>query len=114
MRFCCPGGSATFNSGTEPPSAHLEDQSRKPAVLSGMILVSSCSTLTSISSPSNPLIATSSAFDCSIHGVFMILVLSSGEPQCGHDEDRRPGPRKFAELSPFFSVGVISVPRGGC
>src|SRR6516225_4497229 len=57
--FCCPGWYERFNkwhSGL--PSVPLEDQSRKPAVLSGTILVSSCSTLTSISSPSNPLMTT--------------------------------------------------------
>src|SRR5262245_16036811 len=51
-----------------------------------MILTSSCSTLTSISSPSNPLMTTSSASDGSIHGVFMVLVLSCDEPSCSHHE----------------------------
>src|SRR5262245_10222966 len=54
----------------------LEDQSKNPAVLCGRILVSSCSMVTSISSPSNPSMTTSSVSDGPTDCVFIILVLS--------------------------------------
>jgi len=112
--FCCPGWYERFNkwhSGL--PSVPLEDQSRKPAVLSGTILVSSCSTLTSISSPSNPLMTTSSASDCSIHGVFMVVILSSVEAHYRHHEHHPPNPSKFSGFSPFCSGGFIQAPGAG-
>src|SRR5215470_17132126 len=67
-----------------------------------MILTSSCSTVTSISSPSNPLMTTSSAFDGSIHGVFMVLVLSCDELLRWHHEHHRPTPQKICRPLPVF------------
>jgi len=77
------------------PQVVREGQSRNPARLSGTILTSSSSTLTSMSSPSNPLMTTSSASDGSIHGVFMVLVLSCDEPLRSHHEHHCPTPQQI-------------------
>src|SRR5262245_42514981 len=83
----------------------LEDQSRKPARLSGMIFVSSSSTLTSISSPSKPLMTTSLSFVGSIHGVFMVTVLSCGmSKNAGTMNTTVHTPANLHESPRFFST----------
>ena len=80
-------------------------------MLCGTHLGSSCSMLTSMSSPSKPLIITASPFDVSVHGVFMVVVLSCDElPRPHHKHQRHTLQKICRALTVFFrrnQVGEI-------